>query len=263
MDELDRYNGRPVDVPKWLQNSFGSQDDRFTIDALRGARASNAGVLDVDEDDGDSDVGVGVRVPARPRQTGVYTMSRLHALVNPGHVENQARIAQLMRRDANPYESMETRLHAKEQQAARTDKLDPATMQQLQHAARRAVDPPSVQPGTKRECFVCNTSITSRAEEKQLPCGHSLHFSCAGPWVAGELKRVGAHGGVFCGVCQAPIGSVPGSAPLRKQAECRQAPPVGAIVEPVPLEEHNRVRPPKRDKPKRHSTLAKLAAVAM
>ena len=40
MDELDRYNGRPVDVPKWLQNSFGSQDDRFTIDALRGARVT-------------------------------------------------------------------------------------------------------------------------------------------------------------------------------------------------------------------------------
>ena len=111
-------------------------------------------------------------------------MSRLHALVNPGHVENQARIAQLMRRDANPYESMETRLHAKEQQAARTDKLDPATMQQLQHAARRAVIPTSGIP--------CDCGVESQNAIDELPS--SCGFFGSRLLIVGVVNR---RGGLF------------------------------------------------------------------
>merc|ERR1719240_2556992 len=191
-DQIKDYPGRETDEPpKWYKEPGWDARHDPKVD----------GIVDDFVDEKLAKVQV---VPLRPSETGVFTMSRLHEVINPGFVEHKQRMDQLMRRNYNPYEKLETRLLNAKAEATRHrqggDDL-------LQREREKYLPAPENGPNASGSgCFICNKEIARKADEKMLPCGHSIHFSCASSWVAEQMKRGGIVG---CGRCGAPIGGVP------------------------------------------------------
>merc|ERR1719321_2255462 len=238
-DEIKGYPGRGTDgAPKWYQDPGWDARHDPKVDGL---------VEDYVEEKL-----ANVRVvPLRPSDTGVFTMSRLHEVINPGFVEHKHRMDQLMRRNHNPYEKLETRLLNAKAEATRHRQGDDDV---LQRERDKYLTPP--EKGDGSGCFICNKDIERKADEKLLPCGHSIHFSCAASWVTEQMKRGGTVG---CGRCGAPISGVP-------QPVARKAPASDAHVTPTKEPHVSPSRDPgARDKrppraPKRHSTLSGMSA---
>jgi hypothetical protein len=230
-DEIKGYPGRGSDEPpKWYKEPGwdGRHDPKVDdlVEDLVEEKLANVRV-----------------VPLRPSETGVFTMSRLHEVINPGFVEHKQRMDQLMRRNYNPYEKLETRLLNAKAEAARQQGGGDAL---LQREREKYLTPPD--EGGAPGCFVCNAPIERKADEKTLPCGHSIHFSCAASWVTEQMKRGGLVG---CGRCGAAISGVP-------QPVVRKVPAEKANIEPARDPGPRDKKPPRA--PKRHSTLSGMSA---
>jgi hypothetical protein len=190
-------------------------------------------------------------VPLRPSETGVFTMSRLHEVINPGFVEHKHRMDQLMRRKHNPYEKLETRLLNAKAEATRQRQGDNDL---LEREREKYLAPENGDASSG--CFICNKEIERKADEKMLPCGHSIHFSCASSWVTEQMKRGGTVG---CGRCGAPISGVPQPVVRKTQAnDAHFTPTKETHVEPSRDPGVRDKRPPRA--PKRHSTLSGMSA---
>jgi len=223
-DQIKGYTGRGTgEQPKWYKDPGwdGRHDPKVEarVDGYVEEKLANVRV-----------------VPLRPSETGVFTMARLHEVINPGFVEHKQRMDQLMRRNHNPYEKLETRvLNAKVEANAKERQGNSALLQR-----EREKYLPSPADGDASACFVCNKAIERKADEKALPCGHSIHFSCASSWVTEQMKLGGVVG---CGRCGAAISGVP-------QPVVRKTPAKEPRVEPASDPGPRDKRPPRA--PKRH-----------
>merc|ERR1719240_645144 len=188
-DQIKDYPGRETEEPpKWYQDPGWDARHDPKVDGIV-------------EDFVEEKLAKVQVVPLRPSETGVFTMSRLHEVINPGFVEHKRRMDQLMRRNYNPYEKLETRLLNARAEATRQREGDPVELLRERDKYLSPAD-----EGDASACFVCNAAIERKADEKRLPCGHSIHFSCASSWVAEQMKLGGVVG---CGRCGAAISGVP------------------------------------------------------
>jgi hypothetical protein len=242
-DEIKGYPGRDADdAPKWYKEPGWDARHDPKVDGL---------VEDFVEEKL-----ANVRVvPLRPSETGVFTMARLHEVINPGFVEHKQRMDQLMRRKHNPYEKLETRLLNAKAEALRHQQ---GGDELLQREREKYLPPPetdSVQ-GDLSDCFICDRAIERKADEKMLPCGHSIHFSCASSWVAEQMKRGVTVG---CGRCGAAISGVPQPVVRKMPANVPVSPKKETPVEPARDPGARDKRPPRAPQ-KRHSTLSGMSA---
>merc|ERR1719478_2124212 len=142
-DQIKGYTGRGTgEQPKWYKDPGwdGRHDPKVEarVDGYVEEKLANVRV-----------------VPLRPSETGVFTMSRLHEVINPGFVEHKNRMDQLMRRNHNPYEKLETRLLNAKAEALRErqggDEL-------LQREREKYLPPPETDSaqGDLSDCFICD-----------------------------------------------------------------------------------------------------------
>jgi hypothetical protein len=245
-DQIKDYPGRGTDEqPKWYKEPGWDARHDPKVD----------GIVDDFVDEKLAKVQV---VPLRPSETGVFTMSRLHEVINPGFVEHKRRMDQLMRRNYNPYEKLETRLLNARTEATRERDGDNDLLER--ERLKYLSDPDE---GDSSACFVCNAAIVRKADEKKLPCGHSIHFSCASSWVSEQMKRGGTVG---CGRCGAAISGVPQPVVRKAPAKDQHVQPakdehVQPARDPGPRDKKPEFKPPRA--PKRHSTLSGMGAALM
>merc|ERR1719420_1079103 len=152
-DEIKGYPGRDTDAtPKWYKDPGwdGRHDPKVDglVEDFVEEKLANVRV-----------------VPLRPSETGVFTMSRLHEVINPGFVEHKQRMDQLMRRNHNPYEKLETRLLNAKAETLRQRQGDDSL---LERERQKYLTEPGNADGS--ECFICNSAIERKADEKMLPC---------------------------------------------------------------------------------------------